>query len=275
VRRGTLHGLRLLLLLPCGVLAQDVNRVHPHAVVTAQRDGYTIAAVVTHAKEAKSFSRGVALFPGHPGILRVRQENGEPAFEQVGNFLVRARRHWLDDRTLAALIDAPSDQWTSFSQQWRESPRYGSDIEALLREVTRQYGVEDWTYVGTSEGSVSAFHAARMTPGLVRRVILTSSVFRASRNGPGLSSVRWQDVAAPLLWVHHVDDPCPFTAYRDAQEFARRSGKPLVSVRGGDIGRGEACQARTAHGFIGIERETVLAMGSWIRTGVVPADVGR
>jgi hypothetical protein len=267
--------LALLLLLPDGVLAQDANRAHPHAVVTVQRQGYTIAAVVTHAKDAKSFSRGVALFAGHPGILRIRNDSGEPAFDLGGNFLVRSRRHWVDDQTIVALIDAPSDQWKSFSQQWRESPRYGSDVEALLREVTRQYGVEDWTYVGTSEGSISAFHAARMTPGLVRRVILTASVFRASRNGPGLSAVRWQDVAAPLLWVHHVDDPCPYTGYRDAQDFARRSASPLVSVRGGDVGRGEACQARTAHGFIGVERETVLAMRTWMQSGVVPADVSR
>jgi hypothetical protein len=31
--------------------------------------------------------------------------------------------------------------------------------------------------------------------------------------------------------------------------------------------------AFTAHGFVGIEKETVLAMRSWMKTGAVPADV--
>ena len=33
-----------------------------------------------------------------------------------------------------------------------------ADVAALLTEVGRRFGVEDWTFVGTSEGSVSAFH---------------------------------------------------------------------------------------------------------------------
>lgn len=38
---------------------------------------------------------------------------------------------------------------------------------------------------------------------------------------------------------------------------------------------GGACQARTAHGFVGVERETVKAMLSWVKTGAVPPDVMR
>ena len=39
--------------------------------------------------------------------------------------------------------------------------------------------------------------------------------------------------------------------------------------------RGDACQAFTAHGFVGIESETVAAMRSWVKTGTVPRDVER
>jgi hypothetical protein len=112
-----------------------------------------------------------------------------------------------------------------------------------------------------------------MNPNLVRRVILTSSVFRSSRNGPGLSQVRFDALSAPLIWVHHQDDPCRMTSYKDAQEFARKSGQPLVTVRGGGPARGEDCQAFTAHGFVGVERETVLAMRAWVQSGAVPPDV--
>jgi hypothetical protein len=251
----------------------DPNLAHPTQIVTVQRDGYTIAGLVTHLEGPKAFKHGIALFPGHPGILKLREEGGRPVFELRGNFLVRSRRHWLDEETLAVAVDAPSDHWPSFYQHFRETPRYGADVAALLAEVGRRTGVEAWTFVGTSEGSVSAFHAARMNPGLARRLILTSSVFRSGPNGPGLSSVRWNELAAELLWVHHEHDPCVHTLYRDAQRFARSTGKPLVTVRGGGPGRGGPCEAFTHHGFIGVERETVLAMRAWAKGGPAPAEV--
>lgn len=251
----------------------DPNLEHPTHVVTVQREGYTISGLVTHLDGPKAFAHGVALFPGHPGILKLREEAGQPVFELRGNFLMRSRRHWLDGETLTLAVDAPSDHWPSFRQHFRETPRYGADVAALLTEVGRRFGVQSWTFVGTSEGSVSAFHAARMNPGLARRLILTSSVFRSGANGPGLSTARWNELAAQLLWVHHEHDPCTYTLYQDAKRFARDTGGPLVTVRGGGPGRGGACEAHSHHGFIGAERETVLAMRGWARGGPVPADV--
>jgi hypothetical protein len=180
-----------LAIAPLQALAQatDPNLANPTQLVTVKRDGYTIAAMVTHLESTKNFKYGVALFPGHPGIMRLREEDGRLRFELGGNFLVRSRRIWLDEETLVAVIDAPSDEWTNFSQRFRETPRYGADVAALLGEIGRRFAIEDWNYVGTSEGSVSAYHAGRMNPGLARRVILTASVVRAGRHGPGLSSV--------------------------------------------------------------------------------------
>lgn len=267
----------LVMLLHLGIgLAQaaDANLEHPNTVVTVAREGYTIAGLVTHLAEHRAFRYGIALFPGSPGIMRLHEEDGVPKFEMRGNFLVRSRRHWLDDETLVVVVDAPSDQWASFAQWFREKPRYGEDVQALLREVSHRYGdIADWTFVGTSEGTVSAYHAARMNPQLAKRTILTSSLFRPSRNGPGLSGVTWDGFPGELLWVHHENDPCLYTAYRDAQEFSRKSGKPLVTVRGGGPGHGSACEAFSQHGYVGVERETVLAMRAWVKTGKVPEDV--
>lgn len=254
-------------------LESDPNLAHPTQIVTAKRDGYTIAGLVTHLEGAKGFKYGVALFPGHPGIMRLMEEDGKLKFGMTGNFLVRSRRNWLDQETLVAVIDAPSDQWGSFSQRFRESPRYGADVAALITEIGRKFGIEDWTFVGTSEGSVSAFHAGRMNPALAKRVILTASVIRAGRNGPGLSGVDYSELKSKLLWMNHEDDPCDFTRYGLVKDAAQRSGAPLVKVSGGGPWRGDACQAFTAHGFVGVEKEAVLAMRSWIKTGVVPADV--
>jgi pimeloyl-ACP methyl ester carboxylesterase len=255
--------------------SSDPNLANPTQIVTVKREGYTIAGLVTHLEGIKKFRYGVALFPGYPGIMRLREEGGQPRFDLGGNMLVRSRRWWLDDETLVAVVDAPSDQWGSFSQRFRETPRYGVDVEALLSEISRKFDVDDWTFVGTSEGSISAFHAARMNPTLAQRVILTSSVIRAGRNGPGLSGVDYTELKSKLLWVNHEDDPCEFTRYGLVKDAAQRSGAPLVTVRGGGPARGDACQAFTQHGFVGVEKETVLAMRSWIKTGAVPADVSK
>ena len=255
--------------------ATDPNSLHVNHVVTVQRNAYTISGLVTHLQEARTFKYAIVLFPGYPGIMRLRHDAGQPKFELRGNFLVRSRRHWLDQDTLTVVVDAPSDQWGAFSQVFRESPRYGADVEALLDEVARRYGIMDWSFVGTSEGSVSALHAARMNPQRARRIILTASLFRANRNGPGLSGIEWSDPEIGMLLVHHESDPCAYTLYRDAQEFSKRNRKPLLTVRGGGPESGDPCQAHTAHGFVGVERETVLAMSSWLKSGLVPADVSR
>src|SRR4051812_4424347 len=256
------------------LLAALAGRAQPvEEIVTARRDGYTISGLAMRGEHAQP-KQGIALFPGHPGIMKLRSQDGQAKYEMGGNFLIRSRRHWIDAETLVLSVDAPSDQWATFYQAWRESTRYGADIAALIAEAGRRFGVQDWTFVGTSEGSVSAFHAARMNPKLARRVILTASVFEASRNGPGLSRVNFGELRSDLLWVHHADDPCAYTPYRAAQAFAKKSNAPLVTVRGGGGWSGDLCQARTAHGFVGIEVPTVQAMRGWVKTGQVPADVG-
>lgn len=248
----------------------DPNLEFPHQLVTVARDGYSISALVTHHAKPQAFRHAIAMFPGHPGILKLREADGQFRFELRGNFLVRSRRHWLDDDILVVLIDAPSDEWASFSQRFRASARYGADIEALVSDLSARYKVADWTFVGTSEGAISAFHAARMNPQRVKRLIQTASVFSSSSNGPGLSDIDLGALPAATLWVHHENDPCRYTSYRDAKDFAARSGKPLLTMRGGGPERGGACEAYTAHGFVGVERDAVRAMLSWIRTGSLP-----
>ena len=269
-RRLALVCALLLSLAASGASAQTEE------IVTARRDGYTISALAMHREGASRFRHGIALFPGHPGIMKIQDAGGgEARFDQKGNFLIRTRRFWVDDETVVLSVDAPSDQWANFPQYFRATPRYGADIAALLGAAGEKFGVQEWTFVGTSEGSISAFQAARMNRALARRLILTSSLFEGSRNGPGLGIPDAGELPALTLWVHHVDDACKFTPYAAAQRAAQRTGKPLVSVRGGGPGKGDACQAFRAHGYVGVERATVEAMREWVRTGSAPAQVAR
>ena len=121
--------------------ASDPNLANPTRIVTAKIKDYTIAGMVTHLEGAKSFAHGIALFPGHPGIMKIREEAGEIRYGQVGNFLVRSRRHWLDEETLVVVVDAPSDQWIHFDQAFRATPRYAADVAALIGEVGQRFPV--------------------------------------------------------------------------------------------------------------------------------------
>lgn len=262
----------VLLAAPVFALAADTATVAVE-LLQARVEDHTIAGLVSRQPDRIEFRHGIALFPGYPGIMRLREEGGAIQYDLRGNFLVRSSRHWLDADTLVAAVDAPSDQWSAFSQEFRATPRYGRDVAALIDAVSLKYAVREWTFVGTSEGSISAYHAARMNPAIARRLVLTASVFAASRNGPGLSDVNPGELRMPLLVVHHADDPCPITRYKDAAGFAAASRSPLLTARGGGPERGNPCMAFTAHGFVGVEAETVLAIRSWVRSGSVPADI--
>lgn len=181
------------------------------SVMTAALKGRSISALVSHWREHDAFARAVLLLPGSPGIMKIQAAD---AFGMTGNFLIRSRHAWLDRETLVLSVDAPSDEWSNFSGQFRATERYAQDIQGLI----------------------------------------TSN---------------FDDFKFPTLWVHHADDPCRVTPYSQAQQHAGKTRSPLITVRSGNAGRGEACKAFTQHGFVGMEAETVRAMKAWVVQGVV------
>ncbi|MCC7483680.1 MAG: hypothetical protein IT529_01710 [Burkholderiales bacterium] len=253
--------------------AADPNDRFASEVIVAELPGRSIAALVTHQPGSTRFTRAIALFPGSPGYMNLRVEEGKIRYGLRGNFLVRARRHFIEEGILTAVIDAPSDNQVNFWHSYRASGRYGEDVRAIVAAISKKFGALDWTYVGTSEGSVSAVHAARMVAPPAKRVVLTASLVTPSRAGPGVRISDVRQVKIPILWVHHRDDPCPYTEYSRVKEFAEETKTPLVTVTGAGDVRGEACMAFTQHGFVGREVATIKAILSWIRTGTVPADV--
>ena len=258
------------------VLAQggaDPNAAFTNEVIVAQLPGRSVSALITHRPGDAKFTHAIALFPGSPGYMNLRVEDGEIRFGLRGNFLVRARRHFIEDGFMTVVIDAPSDQQGSFYQAFRETPRYGEDVKGVLDTVSKRFGALDWTFIGTSEGSVSAAHAARMLPSEAKRVVLTSSVVAPSRRGRGVEVADINAIRIPVLWVHNRNDPCKFTQYSRIRSYAEETKTPLVTVSGAGNVRGEPCEAFTEHGFVGMEVKTIKAILVWIRTGQVPADV--
>ena len=118
--------------------------------------GHAISGLVTHLASAAGFKSAILLFPGSPGIMRLRSEDGRIKYEMSGNFLVRSRGYWLDGETLTVTIDAPDDQWGSFAQHFRATPRYSADVAGLLDAVETKYGKLEWTFVERVGGALSS-----------------------------------------------------------------------------------------------------------------------
>ena len=253
--------------------ALDPNAAFANELIVAQLPGRSIAALVTHPPGAMKFTHAVAIFPGSPGYINLRVEGGEIQNDQRGGFLIRARRFFLEDGFLAVVIDAPSDQQPLFHQSFRETPRYGEDIKAVIEAVSKKYGPLDWTVAGHSEGSVSAVHVARMLPLEVKRAVLTASVVMPSPRGRGVEVSHIKQIKIPVLWVHHRNDPCSYSPHHRIRSYAEETNTPLVTVTGVGDRRGQPCTAFTEHGFVGMESKTIKAILSWIRTGAVPAGV--
>jgi hypothetical protein len=251
----------------------DPNALLANEVIVAELPGRSISVLVTHQPGATKFTHAIALFPGSPGHMNLRVEDGTIQYGLGGNFLVRARRHFIEDGILTVVFDAPSDQQNGFPQAYRETPRYGEDIKAAIDAVSKKFGALDWTFIGTSEGSVSAAHAARMLPSDAKRVALTASVVSPSGRGRGLAVADVRPINIPVLWVHNRDDPCKYTQYFRVKSYAEETKTALLTVIGATGVRGDACMAFTQHGFVGMEIKTIKAMLSWIRTGQVPPDV--
>jgi pimeloyl-ACP methyl ester carboxylesterase len=210
--------------------------------------------------------------------MKLREEAGQPRFDLGGNFLIRSRRHWVDEDTLVLSVDAPSDEWRSFSQR-SARPRYGEDVAALLAEAGPPLRHRRWTLVGTSEGSVSAFHAARMNPALAPRLILTASLMSPGATGRafrrGLEFELGRSGACCGCTTRTIPAPTrPITrrgVRREVTLLSRRCPATAAPTAAEPAVRSAPCEARSAHGLgaVGVEvgaAETVLANGDAVRT---------
>jgi predicted alpha/beta hydrolase family esterase len=223
---------------------KDPNAAFANELIVAQLPGRSITALVTHPPGATKFTHAVAIFPGSPGAINLRVEGGEIQNDQRGGFLIRTRRFFLEDGFLTVVIDAPSDQQPLFHQSFRETPRYGEDIKAVIEAVSKKYGPLDWTVAGHSEGSVSAAHVARMLPSEVKRAVLTASVVTPGPRGRGVEVSDIKQIRIPVLWVHHRNDPCSYTPHHRVRSYAEETKTPLVTVTGVGDRRGHRARIR-------------------------------
>ena len=208
----------------------------------------------------------VIIFAGGDGNLAMTADG---IGQLQGNFLVRTRMRWVREGFLVAVLDQPSDRKNRL-WNFRTTAEHATDVKqaiAAMREIAR---APVWL-VGTSMGSLSAANAAaRLPEGGPDGIVLTSSVTETSKlsyettRHAGLGDIR-----VPTLVAHHKDDGCRASPYSGAEDILkalkRAPVKELMVFEGGSPAISAPCEAKAAHGYLGLEAKVVSAIGAWIR----------
>lgn len=229
------------------------------------RENVTQSYLLAYNKE-ENYQAVAILFPGGAGYIALK-----PGRELRGtNFLVRTREMFVNGGVAAAVIDGPSDA-NRMSDGFRMSGEHATDIGFVVKNLRQRFPQAKIFLVGTSRGTVSAAYAGLALGNAVDGIVLTSTVFNASRAGGGVSGVDFSNFKVPLLLVHHREDGCNVCPYSGAERLAARF--PLISVSGGLPPQTGPCDPLSAHGYFGKEAETIAAIAQWIARKPFAAEI--
>lgn len=205
------------------------------------------------------------LFAGGKGKLNI----DEDGIGDEGNFLVRTRNQFAKQGMVVAVVDTPSDRknMTGF----RTTGKYAEDIKAVMEFLRKSHPNKPLWLVGTSRGTISAANIAERVQGESGPdgIILTSSVTRKSKkNLDSLDDVDLSSITVPTYVVHHKKDGCMVTPYDEAEALINALSSVKVKEFKGFSGgqtKGNPCEGKSYHGFLGIENKVVKSITDWVK----------
>jgi hypothetical protein len=186
----------------------------------------------------------IILFPGGSGVMNPRMQDGKLVYGLWGNFLLRARQHFVD---------------ADFSTVSTNATDSEERIQAVLDDIARRFPKAKVYLAGTSNGT----HYTMKLAGYLQDRI-AGEIHSSSR-----AQIYWFDARQYRnrhLVIHHVNDWCRVTPYSAAVRSHEAYGNDFIAMEGG-ISTGNDCEAFAHHGFNGIERETAEEIKAWIRKG--------
>jgi predicted alpha/beta-hydrolase family hydrolase len=206
------------------------------------------------------------LFPGGGGAIEVREP--VPPAEKAGNFLMRSRTLLAAQGFVVATLDAPSDAEEGMVEDFRVSATHAEDVRQVAAWLKARYPLPVWL-VGTSRGTLSAANGALRLGAEIDGLVLTSSVTRASKQGPhSLLAMDMERITQPTLVMSQVADGCSRSPAVDGPRLADKIGasrKAFVELKGGGEPQSPPCEGRSHHGFIGQEEEAVTVIANFVQ----------
>ena len=216
--------------------------------------------------------RAVALlYMGGLGAVHLERRSSAEVLGPRGNFLLRSAEQLLSPELAVAIVDAPSDQASGMEDAFRSGDAHTTDQRLLVAALRQRLPGAKVFLVGTSRGTISAAYLAQALGSAIDGVALTSTVFRASKRGPGLSLFHFESLRVPLLLVHHAEDGCPVCPFREALELAGQA--PLITVRGSIEPESGPCDPLSNHGYFGREAAVAQALRHWILGEPFPREI--
>ncbi|MBI5520553.1 MAG: alpha/beta hydrolase [Desulfovibrio sp.] len=252
------------------------------------RPGVTVPLAVISPERPRAV---VILLAGGQGVVRIsgrdngrdnghgnghdKGHDGQAEIRNGGNFLVRSRQLFAAQGLAVLTMDVPSDHSDGMSAWFRFSPEHVADLRAVAAYARERWHLAPWL-VGTSMGTISAARAAGMLPAEeLGGVVLTSTIAKAAKRWDlpgayqkGVLDAGLGTVRVPALVVRHRDDGCAFSAPeagpRILDALSASPRKALLTFEGGAPAQSEACEARSPHGYLGIEEQVVAGIAGFI-----------
>ena len=188
------------------------------------------------------------------------------------NQLVRTRAAYAQAGLVTLVPDIAPDMKTrsGVTPYYRVSLPHARDLGALVKYLRKSKAPV--VIVGTSRGAVSAANAVSKLSGDERPdgLVLTAPMLMAvDAKTPSVQMASGSDpkrLQVPLLVVGHKKDRCRYTLPSSIEAFRQwHAGKVDVVMMDGGAGKGDPCEAQSAHGFAGIDGEVVAAVSGWIQ----------
>jgi len=189
----------------------------------------------------------VILFPGGTGDMDPHMEDGKLVYKSRGNFLIRSRKHIVDDDFATIATNASQSE---------------ERIQAILDDIKRRYPGAQVYLMGTSRGTYDTMRLSKYLEDKIAGVIHTASLDDVA----GFDATKYKN---RQLLVHHRLDTCRVTNFGSAEYSHKKFGNELIVMDGG-TSVGDDCQALAYHGFNGIEAKTIAKIKEWIRRGPSP-----
>jgi dienelactone hydrolase len=265
--------MRLLSVAVLAVLCGSFAWADP--IVEIESRGQKVRAVLLKPANPKG---AVILLGGGDGRLDITP--GGEISKLRFNQLVRTRALYERSGYVTLVPDIAPDfkvGASAVAEQYRASRGFAQDIGAMVKHL-RALVPKPIVVVGTSRGSLSVANAVAKLKGEGNlrpdAAVLTSAFLRVGANVPGLTVFKIangnaQSLDVPTMVAWHVADACPHTSAATVPAFRawyQGSGRKLTekSFSGGSPPESEPCEARSPHGFYGLDPEVVAAITGFV-----------
>jgi len=182
------------------------------------------------------------------------------------NYLVR-EANFFADQGINYYLFPNHNKDEKASYDLRMSSKRLERVEALVDAVVERNSLPTFL-IGFSRGSIETLRIALSIPERVFGIILASGVYKKGGKGNETmaSILGSNNLSVPTLVIHHRDDSCVVSPFKEAEYFAENSlasKVDLIELSGGNAS-GRECGPFHFHGFEGIERKTSNEIVGWM-----------